>query len=92
MTAASGILAPWHLCLGIVLLAVVSPVTRSTYAIVLLVAGYVLAAAYLQTVDLTGPILLPVALGTSALLLALDRRGRPAVPDRGGFAADAAPH
>ena len=82
VSAASGILVPWHLCLGIVLLAVVAPVTRATYAIVLLVAGYALAAAYLQTVDLTGPVLLPVALGTSALLLALDRAlGRPAVPD-----------
>ena len=83
VAAASGILVPWHLCLGIVLLAVVAPVTRATYAVVLLVSGYLLAAAYLQVVGLTGPVLLPVALGASALLLALDRAlGRPAVPDQ----------
>ena len=82
VAAASGILVPWHLCLGVVLLAVVAPITRVTYAIVLLVAGYFLAAAYLQAFGLHGPVLLLVALGASALLMALDRAlGRPAVAD-----------
>ena len=82
VAAGSGILVPWHLCLGVVLLAIVTPLTRATYAIVLLVSGYVLAAAYLQSFGLHGPVLLLVALGTSALLLALDRAlGRPAAPD-----------